>query len=160
MALRFPIWYFFECCSEWIFKSLQLFFHIYQFSFSVIFSLFPYFVPKLFCFLFIWLLLCLCAFSYYLLVEFHSSFWNVLFYLYFFILSQYLFRLPPLTSYFWFISSSWIVCFNHCIDFLFLSQNIPAFFLHLRIFVCCHRFLIIVSSLISHPYSKFLSVFF
>ena len=90
---------------------------------------------------------------------FLSLFWNVLFYLYYFILSWYLFSLSFFTSTFWFVSSSFIVCFNSCIAFLFSSPHIPAFFLCLLIFDCC-RFLISVSSLISHPGFEFLFVLY
>ena len=47
------------------------FFHvIHPFGLSIMFSLFPYFTPKLFCFLCIQLLVCFRAFSIYLMVEF------------------------------------------------------------------------------------------
>ena len=55
MAWRFPIWYFFECCSEWVkvyfllrcfFEYFKLFSHVVDpFGFSV---MFPYFSAKLF----------------------------------------------------------------------------------------------------------------
>ena len=46
--------------------------------------------------------------SLYLVVEFFSFFWNVMFYLDCFTLSRYLFNLPSFTSTFWIISSSYI----------------------------------------------------
>ena len=76
-AWSFPVWYFFECCSQLInvynhlrtfFDTLQLFFRlVYPFSFFVMIPLFPYFALKLFCFPGIWLLDCL-----------HTSFPNLL----------------------------------------------------------------------------------
>ena len=89
----FQVWYYFECCYEWIkvyfhlrspYQSFWLFSYLaYPFGFSVMFSSFPYFAPKLFWFLVVRLLVCLRAFSPYLLVIFFSLFWNVLFYLYY-----------------------------------------------------------------------------
>ena len=47
-------------------QVLVILFHvIYSFSLSVMFFPFPYFTPKLFCFLWFWLLVCACAFSIY-----------------------------------------------------------------------------------------------
>ena len=83
-----------------------------------------YFTLKLFCFLVIQLLVCFHAFSSHLLVEFFSLFWNILFYLHCFILSQYHFSLPSFASTSWFISSSCIVCFT-CVAFFFSSQHVP-----------------------------------
>ena len=75
--------------------------------FSVMFSSFPYFAPKLFCFLVIQLLVCVRAFSSYLLKEFFRSFRMLCF-----ILPRYLFSLLSFASTFWFISSSCTVCFT------------------------------------------------
>ena len=90
---------------------------------------------------------------------FLSLFWNVLFCLICLILSPYLLSLPSFASTFWFISSSCIVC-SSCVTLLISSQHILSFFLCLCIFYCCHRFLICVSSLISHPSLEFLFLFF
>ena len=73
-------------------------------------------------------------------LNFLSLFRNVLFCLYCFTLSWYLFNLPSFASSFWFISSSCIVIFS-CVAFSFLYQYIPAFFLCLIIFACFCRFL-------------------
>ena len=56
----------------------------------------------------------------------------------------------------------WVVFFffNCCIAFLFSSQHIPAFFLCLITFAFGHRFLVCISSLISHPGFKFMILFF
>ena len=52
-------------------STLKSFFHvIYPFSLSIMFFLFPYFTPELFCFHCIQLLVCPCAFSINLSVEF------------------------------------------------------------------------------------------
>ena len=122
------------------------------------FPLFPDFPPKVFSFLVIRLLVCLCASSPNMLIEliFHCfPFLSVIF----FILSRYLFSIPSSTSTFWFISSSCIFCFI-CIAFLYLSKPIPAFFLCFIIFVSYRRLLISVSYQISHPCFGFLFVFF
>ena len=90
--------------------------------------------------------------------SFLSLFWKHLFCLYCLILSRYLFRLPSFASTFWFIFSSYIICAN-CVVLLFFSQHILAFFFYLSIFAC-RRFLICVSSRISHPIFEFLFVFY
>ena len=137
IAWDFPIWYFFECCSEridvyfhllYFFESLQLFSHFsYTFGFSGMFFHLLNFAPKLFCFLVIRLLICLHAISPCLQEIFFSLFWNVLFCLYSFILSRYLFSHPFFASIFWFISSSFIVCFTR-VAFFFFSKHVPSFF--------------------------------
>ena len=86
---------------------------------------------------------------------FSSLFWNVLFCLCCFILSRYLLNFPFLASTFWFISSSCIVCFD-CVLSVFSSLHVPEFFFCLILFACCRRFLICISSLISHPAFEFL----
>ena len=102
MSQCFPIWYCFECFSEWVdvyFRLRSFFFHVaYPFGFSVILSSFPYFAPNLFCFLIIRLLICIGAFTPYFLIEFFSLFWNVLFCFYCFILSRYLFSFHSFVS--------------------------------------------------------------
>ena len=160
MFWSFPI-----CCYEWIemyfclrvfFQSLQLFSHFLNlFGFSVMISTFTYFVPKLFCFPCIRLLVYLRVFSPYLLVEFSIVVLECPVCLYCLILSRYLFSLPSFTSTFWCIASSCIVCSNR-VALLFLSQHILAFFFCLRIFVCCRSFLICISSLIFPPGFQFL----
>ena len=99
------------------------------------------------------------AFSYLLVDLFCLDFGNVLFCMYHFIQTQYLFNLPSFVSTFWFISLSWFVCFNCCVTFLFSSQHIPVFFFFLIIFVSSRRLLIWVSIQISHTYFYFLFVF-
>ena len=108
----FPIWYFLRLAlgeSRYIFafgpsstrsNSFSIF---YPFDFNVRFVPFPYFAPKLFCLLVIRLLVCLHAFSSYLLL----LFWIALFFFFFFffcqycfILSQYLFSLSSFASIF------------------------------------------------------------
>ena len=133
IAWCFPIWYFLSVAlseSMCIFafgpslSTSNFFPHVaYLFSFSVMFSSLPYFAPKLFCFFIIRLLVCLRAISLCLLVELFSLFWNVLFCLYCFILSQYLFSLPSFASSFWFISSSCFICFT-CVAFFYSCPNI------------------------------------
>ena len=51
-----------------------------------------------------------------------SLLWTILFCLYCFLQSRYLFSLPSFASTFWFISSSCIVCFT-CVAFTFLCQR-------------------------------------
>ena len=134
---------------EDLLRALVTFFHVfYLFGFSVMFSSFPYFPPKLFCFLVIWLLVCLHALSSGLLVEFS-----------FFVL-EYLVCIPVFLLTLVPSDLSRDVFFHCCVDFLFQSQHISAFFLYLRIFACCRRFLICVSSLISHSGFDFLFVLF
>ena len=80
IAWRFPIRYILEGNSKQVqvyfhlrasFDSLQFFFHvIHLFGLSVMFFLFPNFTPELFCFLWIWFLVCPLAFFTYLLIEF------------------------------------------------------------------------------------------
>ena len=102
-------------------------------------SSFPYFALKLYCFLVIRLLVCVCIFFPYLLIEFFfrcfgkSCFvciiWSCLDILFVFLLS-------PLPS----AIFPRIVCFNCCVAFSFSSQHIPGIFPSLIFFVCCHRF--------------------
>ena len=128
----------------------------------------PYLAQRLFCFFVIRLLVCIRAFYSYLLVEFFSLFvclffWvgcKLLFCLYCFILSRYLFSPPSLVSIFWFIFTSCIDCFTCWMAFFFLSQHVPAHFLCLFFFACCRIFLICVSSRTSHPDFEFLFMFF
>ena len=76
MTWRFLVYYFLERCSEWIevyFRlwSFSLFYHAtYLFDFTVLLSSFPYFAPKLFCFLLIRFLVCFRTFSPNLVVDF------------------------------------------------------------------------------------------
>ena len=119
------------------FDSFSIFSHVaYPFGFSVMFLLFPYFSPKLFCCLVIWFLVCLRAFSPSLLVEifivFECPTLNCL------ILSRCLFSFPSFVGNFWFISLSCIICFNFCVAFLFSFQLGSAFFFcfFLFFFVC------------------------
>ena len=72
MAWNFPIQYFFGIartvsrCMSTFFESLLFFFHgIYPFGFSVMFFLFPYFIPTTFFYLCIYLLVSPCTFSTY-----------------------------------------------------------------------------------------------
>ena len=88
------------------------------------FSSFPYFVPKLFCFLVIQLLVCCQALTHYLQVESFPLFWNFLFGQYFFLscLDIFLvFLLSPVPSSL--ISSSCIVCLT-CVAFFSFRPNI------------------------------------
>ena len=98
------------------------------FGVSIMFSSSLYFTSRLFCSLVIPLLVCVDAFTPYLLVDFFPFIWNVLFNLYCFILSRYLFNIPSLASTFWFISLSCIFCFDYCVAFLFSCQSVKAFF--------------------------------
>ena len=138
---------------------MSFFSHVaHLFGFSATFSLFPYFAPKLFCFLFI-RLLCLRTFSTYLLIEFVLFVLecpgNVLFCLECVILSRYLFSLPYFACTFWLIFSSCNFCFTY-VAFFFSSQHILAFSLCLIIFACCHKLLICVSNRFSHQRFEFL----
>ena len=94
-----------------------------------------------FCFVIMQLFVCLRVFTLYLMVEFISLIWNVLFCLYYLILSQDL-SFPSFASSFLIISLSSIVYFNCCAAFLFSTQRIPTFFLSHCIFSCCCRFLL------------------
>ena len=116
------------------------------------FSSFPYFSPKWFCFFVICLLVWLRAFSHYLLVEFSFVVFKCpVFYLYCLSwLDIFLFFLS-FVSIFWFISSSCIVCFTNWVAFFFSSQHISVFYLYFIIFACYCRCFICVSSLIYHP---------
>ena len=160
MFKRFSIWYFFECCSEWIeecyrlrifFESFKLFFPVvYPFSFSHIF------LPNCF--------LSLSSGCWYVFVHstltcgwnFLSLFWNVQFCQYCLILFRYLFSLPSFVCIIWFISSSCIVCFICRVAFLFTFH----FFICLIRFPCFRRFLICFSSRISHSGFEYLFVYF
>ena len=80
--------------------------------------------------------------------NFLSLFWKVLFCLYCFTLSRYLFNLPSLASTFWFISSSFTVIFPHvaCSFFPRLFHRLSSSFgLVFAFFFICD------SSLNSHP---------
>ena len=109
------------------------------------FSSFPYFAPKMFCFLVTRLLVCLRAFIPYLLVNFFPYFGNVLFFLYCLILSRYFFSLPSFASTFGLISSNCIVYFNRSVVFIFSYQHFPVFF-YLITFACCRRLLWLIFS--------------
>ena len=78
----------------------------------VMFSWLPYLAQRFFCFPCIRLCVCLHAIFPYLLVGFFSLFCNVLFYLYCFTLSRYLFKHHSFASNFCFISFSCIVIFT------------------------------------------------
>ena len=115
MPWRIPIWYVFSVVLR---ESMCIFAFGPSFTCCLFIQLFLlcslgclYFAPKLFCFHCIRLLVCLRAISPNLLVEFLLLFWNVMFCLYCFTHSRYLFNVPSFTSNFWLISSSWIVCF-------------------------------------------------
>ena len=88
-----------------------------------------------------------------------SLFWNVLFCLHCFTLYRYLFNLPSFASIFWFISLSFIVIFLMLL-FPFCLKRFLRFFVCFIIFACCQRFLICLSSRISHPGFEFMFVLF
>ena len=73
---------------------------------------------------------------------------------------RYLFSLPSFASNFWFISFFCIVCFYFLSCFFFSSQHVPAFFFCFIFFAYSRRFVINVSSQISHLDFEFLFVFF
>ena len=73
--------------------------------------------PRLFCFIIIRLLFCLCGFTMYILIAFYLLFSNIPSSLYCFILSWYLFNLSSFVSTFWFIFSSCIFCFTSVASF-------------------------------------------
>ena len=141
LAGRFPIWYFFECCTRWIeayfhlwsfFKSFSLF--AYPFGFSVIPSSLSYFSPKLFYFFVIWMLVCLCILflpvGRIFFVFSECPILSLLFYPVWIF-----FSLPSFTGIFWFISSNFIV-YSTGVAFFFSSQNVPSFFRCLITFAC------------------------
>ena len=118
-----------------------------------LFSSLIYFSPKLFCFLVIQLLVCLCAFSHYLLVEFLRCFG--MFCLVCVVLPcLHIFCFLSFALALWFINLSCIVCFI-CVAFSFLSQLFPASSLSLIIFISYRIFLIYISSRISKPSFEF-----
>ena len=90
---------------------------------------FSYFTPKLDCFLCIWLLVCPCAFSTNLLVEFAFIFFNIPICLYCWILSQYLLNFLSFTKIFCFISSSCIFRLFSCSVLVFSFQHPRMLFL-------------------------------
>ena len=140
MSRRFPIWYSYECCSEWtkvyfhlrsFFESLYLYSNVdYIFGKSVLFTSFLYFTPKLFCFLVIWLLVCLRSFTTYFLEYLFFIVLECPVLLHCFILSPYVFSLPSVSKTFWLISSCCIVYFS-CVALFFSSQHVPVLFLSL-----------------------------
>ena len=131
------------------FEHSQLCFHVvYPFGFFVMISQFPYFAPKFFCISRIQLLL-LHPFSPYLLVEFFSLFWNILFCLYCLVLSWYLFTLPS------FASINLIFRSSRRGFFSVSSESILMF--RFSILTCCRNFICDFSQS-SHPSFNFLSV--
>ena len=118
---------------------LTLFYVAYLFGFFWL----SYFAPKFFCFPCIRLLVCLRAISAYLLVEFFSLFWNVLFSLYYFILSLYLVNLHFFASSFWFISSGCVVIFTCVAFFLFVPCSC--------VFPLFYYFLLVINFLFAFP---------
>ena len=108
-------------------SSCNFFHMINQFDFSVIFFLFLYFTPKLFCFLCIRLLVFffLYVFSTYILVVFFFFlFWHILFCLDCLTLSSCLLSLPSFANIFWFI-------FSRC------DVKLICLFLFCFVFSCC-----------------------
>ena len=120
-------------------------------SFCYILSV-PYFTPKSFCFVYIWLLVRPRAFSTYLWLEFPFVLleFPVLFVLLDFITVSFF------ANTFWFISSSCMVRLVCCFGLVFSSQHIPVFPFIAR----CHSFFTSRSSLILHPGFVFLFGFF
>ena len=100
--------------------------------------LFPYFTPKLFCFLCIRLLVSSRVFPTYLSVELSFLFWKALFCLYCLAQSQYLLLLPSFANIFRFISLSRIVRLVYCFILVFSYQSILAYFSFLNAFACCY----------------------
>ena len=118
---------------------------------------FPYFTPKLFCFLYIQLLVCTREISTYLLLEVFFCYFGISwFFLYCLTLSRYLLSFSSFANIFRFISSSWIVKFDNSFVLVFSSQHILVYFFFLSNFACCHNFFTCPSSLISHPGFVFL----
>ena len=101
---------------------------IYPFGYSVMFVAFPYFTPKLFCFLCIWLPVYLPTFPT-LQIIFSLYFWNVLFCVIVWSCLGIFLCLPSFANTFRFITSSFIVSFTCCLAYLFLFQHISEFFL-------------------------------
>ena len=105
---------------------LRVFLTLFPYCFPVrlfwYFLLVAIFYSKLFCFPRIRLLVCSCVISLYLQVDFFSLFWNVLFCLYCFTQSRYLFNHSSFANTCWFISSC-IVIFSS-VAFSFLSQRL------------------------------------
>ena len=102
--LNFRLWSFFE--------SIQLFFHVYPFGFSVMISAFSYLFPKLFCFPCIWLLVSLLTFFPYSLVSFFHCLKMSCLVCDCLILCWYLFSLHSLARNFLFIFLSSSACSN------------------------------------------------
>ena len=135
---RFPIWYFFECCSQWIDSHILLRNCFASFS-SCCWYVFVHFP--------------------YLLVEFSFIVLECPVLSVLFDSTSVSYCLTSFANTFRFISSNCIACFICSVAFLFSSQYILDFFLCLSIFACC-RFRICVYSLISKPGIDFLVVFF
>ena len=160
---NFPVCHFSRCCSEWIEITFQLSSSVCNFfprCLYIQFFCYDLSVP-IFCFKIVLLPSNSVAFVYSpptCQKNFLSLFWNVLFCLYWLVLSWYLFSLPSLANTFWFITS---VCIfgSNCVAFLLSSYHILMFFFYLSIFAYCRRFLICVSNLISHQGFDFLFVF-
>ena len=123
------------------------------------FFLFPYFTPKLFCFLCIRLLVCIWKFSNYFLVEFSFFILEcpVFFFLHHLTMSRYLPRLPLFPNTFCLISSCMVGHFCPFV-FIFASQHIPSCFSFLSTFSCYRNFFTCPSNLISFQYLYFCSV--
>ena len=120
------------------------------FSF-LLWSMFPYFTPKLFCFPRIRLWVCLRTFLPYFLVEFSFVVFECL------VLSA-LFDLSSFANTLWFIFTSCIICTYH-VALLFPSNHIRAFFFWHRLLDRHRSFLISVSSLNSHPGFEHMFIF-
>ena len=63
------------------FSLLFYFFFIYSFGTFVMFFMFPYFIPKLFCFFCIWLMVCSCEFFRYLLIGFSFCHFRIIYFI-------------------------------------------------------------------------------
>ena len=169
MARRFPVWYFFERCSERIevYSRLYCFFDSFNF-FPMLLIHSAFFVMSLSshillenCFVSL-SSGCGCALVHSPLFAGRLIFrcFGISYFICIVLFCLGTFCLPSFACTFWFISSSCMVCFNCCIAFLFSFQPIPASFLCFIIFACCRRFVMCVSSRIFHPGFEFLFVFF
>ena len=129
MTWRFPIWYFLcvlLCGSRWLFVFVP---SSSPNSFPILLIQSALMLCSLRFHIFSKMVLFIChhvvgmSLCYHLLFtsRYFSLFWNVIFCLYSFILSQYLFSLPYFVSIFWFISSSCISCFSSWVTFFSLS---------------------------------------
>ena len=92
------------------------------------FFLFPYFTPKLLCFLCIRFFVCPRAYSTYLWVEFSFVILECPVCLYCLTLSRYTLSILSFANIFWFISSCYVVRLTYCFVLDFSSQHILVFF--------------------------------